>query len=57
MYVSIKGIALEKISASHHTSPFLASYNVSRHAVFYYYLYDDRKHDAATKSENSKHII
>ena len=53
MNVSIEGIILEQFSASHHPSTILALYHVSRHAVFNYFLSDDRKQDATTTAEHS----
>ena len=55
--VSIECIALEKFSASHHTSPLLASDHVSLYGVFYYYLSDESYQDSATTAVHSKCII
>ena len=54
MSVSIEGISLEYFSASHHYSPFLAIYDVSRRAVYHYFLSDDIKQDTANMAAHSK---
>ena len=56
MYVSIEGIVLGHFSASHHPITLLASYHVSRQAVFNFFSYGIKLY-AATTAEHSKHII
>ena len=56
IFASIEGISLEHFSASHHPSPLLVSYHVSRQAVFRFssnYI----KQDATTTSKHRKCII
>ena len=46
--VSIEGIALEHFSALPQTEISSSTKPCTRHAVFHYFLSDDRKQDAAT---------
>ena len=55
--VSIEGIVLDHFSDSNQARSSLTYEAVSRQAVFFYSLLDDRKQDAATTVTYSKHIM
>ena len=53
----IEGIALEHFSALPKTDINSTTPSRQSHALFYYFLYDDRKQDNATTTANSKRLI
>ena len=55
--VSIEGISLENFSALPKADINSNTQSRQRHAVFNYFLYDERKQDSATTTEHSKSLI
>ena len=55
--MSIEGIALEHFSAAPQSDINSSSLPCPRHAVFYSFLSDDSKQDAATTTAYSKRLI
>ena len=55
--MSIEGITLEHFSALPQTEINSSTKACPRHAVFYYYLSDDRKQYSATTTAHSKRFI
>ena len=53
----IEGIELEHFSSPTHTETEGTPQACTRHAVFHYSFSDDSKHDSATTTSHSKHII
>ena len=48
IYLSIEGISMEHLSATTHTETAPEPESHTRHAIFHYFVYDDRKQDSAT---------
>ena len=55
--MSIEVIALEHFSAAPQTDINSSTLSRPRHAVFQYFLSDDRKQDAATTTAHTKKLI
>ena len=55
--MSIEGIVLEHLSALPQTELNSSTEPCPQHAVFHSFLLDDSKHDAATNTAHSNHLI